>query len=114
MMARPPLDAPEEFVIWWDEKVAEHAKQELEQEQVTIKAAPNAVAVTAALVATASYLGPFQPPLGYGADSMQQLQIMVTTFQFNLEDPVVSSSSNVLNIFADYSTPEINAPTAVE
>ncbi|CAM6089277.1 unnamed protein product [Calypogeia fissa] len=64
--ARPEADAPGTFVEWWYKKVA----QETQQEQQTLNAAANAVSVTAALVATASYVGPLTPPLGFGGDPL--------------------------------------------
>ncbi|CAM6111972.1 unnamed protein product [Calypogeia fissa] len=59
--ARPAPDAPEEFVTWWYDKVADQIQNALEK----FTAAANAISVTAALVATASYTAPFAPPLGY-------------------------------------------------
>ncbi|CAM6091475.1 unnamed protein product [Calypogeia fissa] len=74
--AYPTADAPEEFAKWWYEKEEKQAQADLKN----LNGAANAISVTAALVATASYLGPFQPPLGYGADSVQAEIMAVKIF----------------------------------
>ncbi|CAM6085278.1 unnamed protein product [Calypogeia fissa] len=74
--AYPKADAPEEFAKWWYEKEEKQAQADLKN----LNGAANAISVTAALVATASYLGPFQPPLGYGADSIQAEIMAVKIF----------------------------------
>ncbi|CAM6112240.1 unnamed protein product [Calypogeia fissa] len=61
LSARPGPSAPEEFVEWWYDKVADQIQKALEK----FTAAANAISVTATLVATASYNAPFAPPLGY-------------------------------------------------
>ncbi|CAM6095680.1 unnamed protein product [Calypogeia fissa] len=64
--ASPQPNAPEEFLEWWSKKVTQEIQQE--QQKLNASAAANAVSVTAALVATASYVGPLTPPLGYGGE----------------------------------------------
>jgi len=46
------------------------ARETLEAKK-NLNEAANAISVVAALVATASFVGPLQPPLGYGGDSME-------------------------------------------
>ncbi|CAM6113899.1 unnamed protein product [Calypogeia fissa] len=70
--ASPLPNASEEFVTWWFKRVAD----ETQQVRNTINAAANAVLVTAALVATASYVGPLTPPLGYDAADAMQVNIL--------------------------------------
>ncbi|KAL3695463.1 hypothetical protein R1sor_009539 [Riccia sorocarpa] len=73
-IADPGIRASPEACSWWYEKVA---RETLETKQ-SLNAAANAVSVTAALVATASYVGPMQPPLGYvtGTDgAAEQIQV---------------------------------------
>lgn len=75
--ARPGPEAHESFVTWWYEKVA----KETSESRTNLNAAANAISVTAALVATASYVGPLQPPLGYGggnSDDQSTLKVQVT------------------------------------
>ncbi|KAL3684522.1 hypothetical protein R1sor_002544 [Riccia sorocarpa] len=56
--------ASPEYSLWWYEKL----DNETLQQTTKLTTAANALSVTAALVATASYIGPLQPPLGYGSD----------------------------------------------
>ena len=59
----------DEFVSWWHEKMAKEAldlRNNLNQ-------GGNAISVIGALIATASYVGPLQPPLNYGSDPSMQL-----------------------------------------
>ena len=59
----------DEFVSWWHEKMAKEAldlRNNLNQ-------GGNAISVIGALIATASYVGPLQPPLSYGSDPSMQL-----------------------------------------
>ncbi|KAG6555153.1 hypothetical protein Mapa_003191 [Marchantia paleacea] len=74
-IADPGMRASPEACSWWYEKLA---RETLETKQ-SLNAAANAVSVTAALVATASYVGPLQPPLGYvqNSDGTAALQIQV-------------------------------------
>lgn len=52
---------------WWFGKLA----QEAYEHKKSLSIAANAVSVTAALVATASFVGPLQPPLGLSNDATQ-------------------------------------------
>ncbi|CAM6112228.1 unnamed protein product [Calypogeia fissa] len=61
LRARPGPSAPDEFVTWWYDTVSDQIQKALEK----FTSAANAISVTAALVATASYTAPFAPPLGY-------------------------------------------------
>ena len=59
----------DEFISWWHEKMAKEAldlRNNLNQ-------GGNAISVIGALIATASYVGPLQPPLSYGSDPSMQL-----------------------------------------
>ncbi|CAM6110912.1 unnamed protein product [Calypogeia fissa] len=62
--ASPGPHAAEEFVRWWYEMEV-HQTQEMQE---SLNSAANAISVTAALVATASYMGPLQPPLAYAGE----------------------------------------------
>ncbi|CAM6030504.1 unnamed protein product [Sphagnum balticum] len=64
-MADPGVLAPNEARIWWYELVA---KETLNIKN-DVNAAGTAAAVVATLVATASFVGPLQPPLNYVAMS---------------------------------------------
>lgn len=60
-----------ELLSWWSKKQT----AEFGAIQDSLNAAANIISVTAALVATASFVGPLQPPLGYGSkDSTNQIQ----------------------------------------
>lgn len=52
---------PEEVRQWWYEKFTKQTQEVLSN----LSGAATAVSVTAALVATASFVGPLQPPLGF-------------------------------------------------
>ncbi|CAM6115867.1 unnamed protein product [Calypogeia fissa] len=54
------LSAPNELTTWWYDKLTKQS----EEAKTNLAAAAQAISVTAALVATASYVGPLQPPLG--------------------------------------------------
>lgn len=54
---------PEDVRQWWYEKFTKQTTEALNN----LFAAANAVSVTAALVATASFVGPLQPPLGFAS-----------------------------------------------
>ncbi|KAL3685565.1 hypothetical protein R1sor_003587 [Riccia sorocarpa] len=56
-------EASPEYRLWWFEKL----DRETQEQTAKLTTAANALSVTAALVATASYIGPLQPPLGYGS-----------------------------------------------
>lgn len=62
--AEPGPEANDEIQIWWFDQKAEIT---LPVKKVLHDAA-NATAVVATLIATASYVGPLQPPLGYGSN----------------------------------------------
>lgn len=64
--ASPGPDASEQFVLWWYE-IEVNQTHEMQE---NLNAAANAISVTAALVATASYVGPLQPPLGFGGEPL--------------------------------------------
>ncbi|KAL3701785.1 hypothetical protein R1sor_019807 [Riccia sorocarpa] len=49
------------YSLWWYERLS----RETVDQKTSFNAAGSVVSVTAALVATASYIGPLQPPLGY-------------------------------------------------
>ncbi|KAL3697432.1 hypothetical protein R1sor_011508 [Riccia sorocarpa] len=57
----PGPKASRDYKKWWYDKV----EKETHNQKMGFGAAANAISVTAALVATASYIGPLQPPLGY-------------------------------------------------
>ncbi|KAJ7294954.1 hypothetical protein O6H91_Y222200 [Diphasiastrum complanatum] len=60
----PGLSASAEYQTWWYEKLDNVTKDAKNQ----LFVAANAISVTAALVATASFIGPFQPPMNYQSD----------------------------------------------
>ncbi|KAL3692766.1 hypothetical protein R1sor_006417 [Riccia sorocarpa] len=65
------------YNLWWYERLA---KETLDQ-KASFNAAGGAVSVTAALVATASYIGPLQPPLAYSwedKDGVSKVQSGIT------------------------------------
>lgn len=70
----PSGNANPEFLKWWHEIQS----KEFEAAQSAQSMAANAISVTAALVATASYVGPLQPPLGYTDDDPTQLRLGIT------------------------------------
>ncbi|CAM6099699.1 unnamed protein product [Calypogeia fissa] len=70
------LTSNEEFKSWWSEKQS----KDLGKTQKQCINAANAIAVTAALVATTSYVGPLQPPLSYGIDGIHEENVWVVTF----------------------------------
>ncbi|CAM6100228.1 unnamed protein product [Calypogeia fissa] len=61
------LSSNSKFVSWWYERQA----KEFDATQRTLSSAANAISVTATLVATASYVGPLQPPMGIAGDPSQ-------------------------------------------
>ncbi|KAL2654222.1 hypothetical protein R1flu_022350 [Riccia fluitans] len=64
--ADPGENASPDFCSWWYEKLT----KETQELRAGLNTAANAISVTAALVATASFVGPLQPPLSY--DSMNK------------------------------------------
>ena len=60
---------PEDVRQWWYEKFTKQTQEHLNN----LFGAANAVSVTAALVATASFAGPLQPPLGLASTSEEWL-----------------------------------------
>lgn len=64
---RGSLSTNNAFLSWWNDKQT----KEFGDIQNSLNIAANAISVTAALVATASFIGPLQPPLGYCDDSKQ-------------------------------------------
>ena len=73
---------PEDVRQWWYEKFTKQTQEHLNN----LYDAANAVSVTAALVATASFAGPLQPPLG-----------------------LVSGTDDWLNNYAQFSYPTVEA-----
>ncbi|KAL3686175.1 hypothetical protein R1sor_004197 [Riccia sorocarpa] len=59
--ADPGENASPDFCSWWYDKLS----KETQELRAGLNTAANAISVTAALVATASFVGPLQPPLGY-------------------------------------------------
>ncbi|KAL3686182.1 hypothetical protein R1sor_004204 [Riccia sorocarpa] len=60
-IADPGENASPNFRLWWYEKLL----KETQELRAGYNTAANAISVTGALVATASFVGPLQPPLGY-------------------------------------------------
>ncbi|KAL3701196.1 hypothetical protein R1sor_019218 [Riccia sorocarpa] len=84
-IANPGTKASPGYSLWWYEKLT----RETQEQKTNFSAAGTAVSVTAALVATASYIGPLQPPLGYTKDdedgvSKCQTEIMAVRVFFVL------------------------------
>lgn len=65
----------EDFLTWWHEKFA---KETLKTTNSLCQAG-NAISVMASLIATASYVGPLQPPHSYGPDQSLQPPTSDTT-----------------------------------
>ena len=57
-------DDDDEFLSWWLERLA---KETLDTRN-GLNQKGNAISVIEALIATASYVGPLQPPLSYGSE----------------------------------------------
>ncbi|KAL3697443.1 hypothetical protein R1sor_011519 [Riccia sorocarpa] len=73
-IADPGPHASRGYKTWWYDKLV----QETQDQKANFGAAANALSVTAALVATASYVGPLQPPLGLNfVDDDQNLKMLV-------------------------------------
>lgn len=77
-IAEPGLEAPDGVFLWWHEKVT----NEVSEAKRNLNAAANAIFVVAGLVATASYVGPLQPPLGYDptSDEVQVTKLPIRIF----------------------------------
>lgn len=67
---RHDLSTNSSFLSWWYDKQS----KEFKGIQNNMKLATNAISVTATLVATASYVGPLQPPLGYDGSPSTQIE----------------------------------------
>ncbi|CAM6081604.1 unnamed protein product [Calypogeia fissa] len=61
------LSSNGKFLSWWHDR----QDREFGAAQNNLNFAANAISVTATLVATASYVGPLQPPMGYAGDPNQ-------------------------------------------
>ncbi|KAL3697445.1 hypothetical protein R1sor_011521 [Riccia sorocarpa] len=73
-IADPGPQVTRGYKTWWYDKLV----QETQDQKANFGAAANALSVTAALVATASYVGPLQPPLGLNfVDEDQNLKVLV-------------------------------------
>jgi len=72
----PGRSASREIHLLWQNIVAREA---LEAKK-SLNEAGNAISVVAALVATASYVGPLQPPLGYADDFVQMSNLSIRIF----------------------------------
>ncbi|KAL2654224.1 hypothetical protein R1flu_022352 [Riccia fluitans] len=64
-IANPGANASPNFRLWWYEKLL----KETQELRAGFNTAANAVSVIGALVATASFVGPLQPPLSYGSSA---------------------------------------------
>ncbi|KAL3695391.1 hypothetical protein R1sor_009467 [Riccia sorocarpa] len=76
-IADPGPKASPEYSLWWYEKL----NQETLEQKSSFSAAAAAISVTAALIATASYVGPLQPPLGYSSEDVDQIAKVQTGMQ---------------------------------
>ncbi|KAL3678491.1 hypothetical protein R1sor_021447 [Riccia sorocarpa] len=65
----PGQDASPEYSLWWYEKLT----LDTLGQKTSFSSAAAAISVTASLVATASYVGPLQPPLGYSLEDVDQI-----------------------------------------
>jgi hypothetical protein len=92
----PGPDTSVEMLAWWHKKLA---KKTIAQ-QSTLNNAANAISVTAALVATASFQGALQPPLGWASttsllqvrDLPMKIFIVCDTFSFYLAVAAIISA----------------------
>ncbi|KAL3675947.1 hypothetical protein R1sor_025895 [Riccia sorocarpa] len=76
--ADPGPKASSDYTLWWNEKLA----LKTEDEKASYNAGAAAISVTAALVATASYIGPLQPPLGYNSVDRVDTEILAVRVFF--------------------------------
>jgi MFS family permease len=74
-LAEPGPEASTKVRMWWYEAIA----RDTSEAKKNLNDAANAISVVAALVATASYVGPLQPPLGYGTTDPSVLDMVQTT-----------------------------------
>jgi hypothetical protein len=72
----PGISASGIYQLSWQKMVA---SETLEAKR-SLNEAGNAISVVAALVATASYVGPLQPPLGYADDFVQTSNLSIRIF----------------------------------
>jgi hypothetical protein len=88
--ADPGATARPEAKLWWYERVA----KETENIRKQLNAAGTGIAVVAALVATTSFVGPLQPPLGYVSmlSGLTTIDLGVQETQFMIKVFVVSNS----------------------
>jgi hypothetical protein len=85
--AEPGAETANEIRTWWFNKQAEQAFAT----RKTLSDAANATSVVAALIATASYAGPFQPPLGLGTVSTSSYFDLVQTSSILVQIFVISN-----------------------
>jgi hypothetical protein len=74
-LAEPGPEAPTPLRTWWYGIIA----RDISEAKKDLNDAANAISVVAALVATVSYVGPLQPPLGYGTTDPSVLDLVQTT-----------------------------------
>ncbi|KAL3679538.1 hypothetical protein R1sor_022494 [Riccia sorocarpa] len=65
----PGPNASPDYNLWWYQE----QRRETQDKKASFSAAATAISVTAALAATASYVGPLQPPLGYSSEDVDQI-----------------------------------------
>ena len=71
-LLEPRWEAPDGDTLWWHDRI----RTEVIEAKRNLNAAGNAISVVAGLVATASYAGPLQPPLGFETlDSATVVQV---------------------------------------
>ena len=71
-LPEPRWEAPDGDTHWWHDRI----RMEVTEAKRNLNAAGNAISVVAGLVATASYAGPLQPPLGFETlDSATVVQV---------------------------------------
>lgn len=85
--AEPGAKTSNEIRMWWFNKIAE----EKSATKKTLNDAANAISVVAALIATASYVGPLSPPLGFGTVSTSSYFDFVQTSSIPVKIFVISN-----------------------
>jgi hypothetical protein len=85
--AEPGEKTSNEIRMWWFKKIAE----ETSATKKTLNDAANAISVVAALIASASYGGPLQPPLGFGTVSTSSYFDFVQTSSIPVQIFVISN-----------------------
>jgi hypothetical protein len=75
----------EDFLNWWHEKIGGETLKMSD----SLCQARNAISVMASLIATASYVGPLQPPLSYGSDQSLQPPTLDPTLYVHFWDGYV-------------------------